>query len=416
MLLGNKTPGGQTTNGLLGHWNPWTSVDAALCVDVNNVFLFKGNECIILPLNQAGNYKDTDPTPETHTAVTDPVPIATQFGYTGTQDTATFPLPKVDAAFLTAGGTNIWFFGGDQCYCIDATTHTPIDHFSSGGVPITLPIRDQWQNLPDDLKNGLTWAAPTLNSDGVVQDSAALVTRDSANRDTGSIWATVTVSTNNTTASGAYGMQLFTDPGNHPPFTVPAGVDTVKVYLWGPGGAGGTGGYGHHGVTGDGGAGGNGGSGVYLFDTLTVDSGEEVACHVGQQGDYTSVSVNTNTILIAPGGGGGGGGGSNGVAGAGGAVAAAAAPTATAATAAPTAAAAGALTAGAPTAPAGRRTAAVTAAPTSAATAAVAMAAAAAVAAAARARSEARTAAASAAAATVAASIPVAVAAVAAPA
>ncbi|WP_371750414.1 hypothetical protein OG302_42545 [Streptomyces sp. NBC_01283] len=286
-LLGNKTPGGQTTNGLLGHWNPWTSVDAALCVDVNNVFLFKGNECIILPLNEAGNYKDTDPTPETHTAVTDPVPIASQFGYTGTQDTATFPLTKVDAAFLTAGGTNIWFFGGDQCYCIDALTHTPIDHFSSGGAPITLPIRQQWQNLPDDLKNGLTWAAPTLNSDGVVQDSAHLVTDTT--------WCPVIPSTQKS-------FPYITDP-NEPPINIPDNVEQITLELWGPGG--------------NGSSSANGGAGAYIAQIISHAPTGSVNIHLGTPGDYTSYPAQSPTH-IAGGGGGAGGSGANGASGRGG--------------------------------------------------------------------------------------------------
>ncbi|WP_371750468.1 hypothetical protein OG302_42850 [Streptomyces sp. NBC_01283] len=257
-----------------------------------------------LPSARRGSYKRHRPQRlETHTRRHRPRPHRHPVRIHGNAEGGSLPLTKVDAAFLTAGGTNIWFFGNNQCYLIDALTHTPHRAFQdSNGKPVALNINattdaqgKNWKgwNLPTDFTNGLTWAAPTLNSDGVVQDSAHLVT--------GTTWCPVIPSTQKS-------FPYITTPGDDQPVTIPSWVDNVFVELWGPGGQGGDGNAG----SGDGhagGGGGAGGAGVYLRDVLTVTATDALTVHIGSQGDYTSADLNHKTILIAPGGGGGGGSG-----------------------------------------------------------------------------------------------------------
>ncbi|MWA07732.1 hypothetical protein [Streptomyces sp. BA2] len=263
--------------GLFGHWAiPWDTVDGTLCVDPSHVYLFNGTDCIYYTLEATGTSPDR--TPETD-AVTDPMPISSVFGYGGA-----FPLNKIDAAFLflTANKKKIWFFGGNQCYLIDATTHIPEDGFRDHGNPVALNINDAWPSLPDDLKNGLTWAVPVLDTNGDIQDRAYL--------DTGINWCPVIPSTKTAT------LILLTKPGRQP-FTIPPGVEQATLELWGPGGNGGDGGAG-----GNGGNGGNGGAGAYIKYNLPVGAS---AVYIGAPGDRTSYSY----LLVAGSGGGGGGGG-----------------------------------------------------------------------------------------------------------
>ncbi|MWA07813.1 hypothetical protein [Streptomyces sp. BA2] len=299
--------------GLFGHWDiPWDTVDGTLCVDTKHIYLFNGTTCIYYTLEATGSY--TDHTPQTDDVI-DPIPISQVFGATYTSDSTTkpptqstvFPLPKVDAAFLTAN-KKIWFFGGNQCYLIDATTHTPEDDFKdNNGKPTALNINATtnaqgnpwtgWTGLPNDLNNGITWAAPTLNSDGTVKDKAHLVT--------GTEWAPAVPSTK--TAC----VQTYTTPGGpDPTFTVPAGVKQITVELWGPGGGAGDSINGAAHATG-----GAGGAGAYLRDTFSVDPGNSLSFHVGgAPGDTQSTYYPSGDVkLVAGAGGGGGGAGAQGI-------------------------------------------------------------------------------------------------------
>ncbi|WP_202120915.1 hypothetical protein [Streptomyces sp. BA2] len=306
--------------GLFGHWAiPWNTVDGTLCVDTKHIYLFNGTTCIYYTLEATGSY--TDHTPKTD-AVTDPIPISSVFGSTYNKSMV-FPLPKVDAAFLTAN-KKIWFFGNNQCYLIDFTTHTPEPDFQdSNGKPTALNINATtnaqgnrwtgWAGLPADFTNGLTWAAPTLDgTSGNVQDKATLGTRDRT--DTGTIWCTATPSTGSGTGSGG---ALCTDPGA-PRFTIPDNATQIMLELWGPGGGGANGG-GNGGNAGKGGNGGNGGAGAYIKATIPASPGPS-GVHIGAPGDctYYYPSHGSASNLIAGGGGGGGGGGAGLAAGAGG--------------------------------------------------------------------------------------------------
>ncbi|WP_237329973.1 hypothetical protein [Streptomyces sp. BA2] len=271
--------------GLFGHWAiPWNTVDGTLCVDTSHVYLFNGTNCIYYTLEATGSF--TDRTPETDD-VTNPMPISELFGYGGA-----FALNKVEAAFFTADKKKkIWFFGDNWCYLIDATTHKPEDGFTSGAQPIS----NQWSNLPNDLKNGLTWAAPILDgTSGNVQDSAHLVT--------GTNWAPVIPSAK--TAN----LALYTDPNNNDngnDFSVPTDVTTITLELWGPGGNGGSGGAGYGYAYGHpGGTGGDGGCGAYIRKVISP-APSSLTLHLGTPGTCTFYG----SSLIAAGGGAGGGGG-----------------------------------------------------------------------------------------------------------
>ena len=111
--------------------------------------------------------------------------------------------------------------------------------------------------------------------------------------------------------------QLFTSQGTGT-YTVPTGVTSITVKMWGGGGGGGGGG-----STGTGGAGGGGG---YSTTTLTVTPGETLDVYVGGGGSggayssggndaggggggggYSSLYRSSTLLLLAAGGGGGGG-------------------------------------------------------------------------------------------------------------
>lgn len=174
--------GGMNDAGLFGYWSlpSWWegSVDAAFCQGVT-VHLFKKAKnpgppsgvdaenvwSISRPLNESGFFAESGRTPEV---------ISFQFGYKNT-----FPLDKVDAAFHTANGTHIWFFGGNQCYLVNvANKHPDPVCQDDEGNPLALDINDvnAWPDLPADFMNGLTWAAPALGAGGHIQDGAHLVT------------------------------------------------------------------------------------------------------------------------------------------------------------------------------------------------------------------------------------------------
>lgn len=100
-------------------------------------------------------------------------------------------------------------------------------------------------------------------------------------------------------------------------FTVPEGVTSLTVKLWGGGAGGGAGG------TSSGGAGGAGGGAGYVSATISVTPGETLSTYVGGAGSggsvntsggggggggYSSIYRSTTPLVIAAGGGGGGGG------------------------------------------------------------------------------------------------------------
>ncbi|MWA07734.1 hypothetical protein [Streptomyces sp. BA2] len=282
-----KLVGTSADPGLFGHWAiPWNTVDGTLCVDTKHIYLFNGTTCIYYTLEATGSY--TDHTPKTD-AVTDPIPISSVFGSTYNKSMV-FPLPKVDAAFLTAN-KKIWFFGNNQCYLIDFTTHTPEPDFQdSNGKPTALNINATtnaqgnhwtgWAGLPADFTNGLTWAAPTLDgTSGNVQDSAHL--------DTDTTWCPVTPSTK--TAR----MRTYTTPSDQQ-CNIPTIATQVTVELWGPGG---------------GGSSANGGAGAYIRNVIKP-APSQLSVHVGAPGDYTSCP---DQNLYAGGGGGAGGNGGSGI-------------------------------------------------------------------------------------------------------
>ncbi|MEV0323105.1 hypothetical protein ACIBKX_33720 [Streptomyces sp. NPDC050658] len=265
-------------------------LDAALCTgDPYTVHLFQGSQCYRVSVARAtGHVRNTD---------TQARPIKDVFGYDFNSNGGEFPFPSVDAALYSPTDNKIWFFSGANCESFDADTFKP-DHWKgeTGGWGSYNPaIATTWTGLPAALDNGISWATTKLTDSGE-QNSGCLV------KDT--TWCPVTLST--TTAN----MALFTEPGDHT-YTVPAGVDTLSVELWGPGGWGGDGG-----ATcqyGPGGPGGNGGPGVYLRDSaFPAAQGQTLTISIGKPGEYTSLAVTSESVLIAPGGGGGGGGGSDG--------------------------------------------------------------------------------------------------------
>jgi hypothetical protein len=119
---------------------------------------------------------------------------------------------------------------------------------------------------------------------------------------------------------------VVTNPGN--PWTVPAGVTSIKVEVWGGGGGGG-------GITTNGffttNGGGGGGGGAYRTASLTVTSGQTYTITIGAagtaggagaaggNGGTTTVSGTAGSVTVVGGTGGGGGNNSNGSGGAGGA-------------------------------------------------------------------------------------------------
>ncbi|HMO49678.1 MAG TPA: SdrD B-like domain-containing protein [Kiritimatiellia bacterium] len=132
----------------------------------------------------------------------------------------------------------------------------------------------------------------------------------------------------------AYGItneiiRVFTNVGAQT-FTVPVGVTTISVKVWGAGGGGGAGGS----TT----AGGAGGGGGFVASTLNVSGGDALQIMVGGGGGggvntpsgsrvgtggggggYSGILLGTNRLVLVGGGGGGGGGDNQSGAGAGGA-------------------------------------------------------------------------------------------------
>src|SRR6188768_1046214 len=76
------------------------------------------------------------------------------------------------------------------------------------------------------------------------------------------------------TKANAQATQTFNSSGT---FTVPAGVTSISVEVWGAGGAGG-------GATGNPGAGGGGAGGAYAKNTFTVTPGTSYIINVGNGG------------------------------------------------------------------------------------------------------------------------------------
>lgn len=116
---------------------------------------------------------------------------------------------------------------------------------------------------------------------------------------------------------GNAGKQTFYVPGTQT-FTVPTGVTSLTVKLWGAGGGGGAGGGAASGATG---AGGNGGGGGGATGTVSVTAGEILYVDVGTAGSaggtldnggdgggYSALRRSDGTRLIVAAGGGGGGG------------------------------------------------------------------------------------------------------------
>ena len=120
-----------------------------------------------------------------------------------------------------------------------------------------------------------------------------------------------------TPAPAVAGSQTFTANGS---FTVPVGITSVTVQVWGAGGQAGGGCEPHAGTLGNGGGGGaGGGGGGYSAATLSVTPGQvfTVTVGTGSTGDSTHVdgkgadgASSSFGSLIAQGGGGGGGAGS----------------------------------------------------------------------------------------------------------
>lgn len=128
--------------------------------------------------------------------------------------------------------------------------------------------------------------------------------------------------------NGTAGKYVYNAAGSRT-FTVPTGVTSLTVKLWGGGGGGGAGGAG--GGTAGTNAGGAGGGGGYVTATLAVTAGEVLNIDVGAGGSaanensaggsgggYSAIRRSSTMLLIAGGGGGGGGNYTTGTARAGG--------------------------------------------------------------------------------------------------
>ena len=119
-----------------------------------------------------------------------------------------------------------------------------------------------------------SWAATTTTSLPVVRSSQTAVW-------TGSkmiVWGGATTSAVAVNSGGAYSPQFQTYTTGSGNFTVPTGVTSVIVEVWGAGGGGGAGGL----QTSPGAAGGGGGG--YTRKTLTVSAGQTIAYVVGAGG------------------------------------------------------------------------------------------------------------------------------------
>ena len=118
------------------------------------------------------------------------------------------------------------------------------------------------------------WAATTTTSLPVVRSSQTAVWTGSKML----VWGGATTSAVAVNSGGAYSPQFQTYTTGSGNFTVPTGVTSVIVEVWGAGGGGGAGG-----AAGNPGAAGGGGGG-YTRKTLTVSAGQTIAYVVGAGG------------------------------------------------------------------------------------------------------------------------------------
>ncbi|MER7794368.1 hypothetical protein [Streptomyces sp. NPDC097640] len=265
-------------------------VDAVCCLDLNTIYLFKGDQC--LWARMAGD------------ADTAAKPISTVF--------KGLPAPftsKIDAAlpFRDGNTVKIWFFSGSQC-CL-YNRESLAQHVELSGDTSTL-----W-GLAGDFAAGIDFAVPELRSGGDFQDSGYLFHGNqwiACTPGTHSVVGTCqTVSDTDWPGLGSIGARVFDQPGTHS-WTVPSGVNQITARIWGAGGSGGTGGAGD-GTSGTGGAGGDGGLGAYYAGTCAVTPGHTLTFTVDGPGTTTNCSTGLHDgdyagVWVGSGGNGGDGG------------------------------------------------------------------------------------------------------------